>query len=128
QRAFELAARILLQHRNPSGGYSDITVLGPAALSAPLTLPTQNARVALFFQRLAGLSGEAAYAQAAYWALWSFSNLPAEYWLLSAGLGEAFARAQSPTTVLTFSGPPGDERVRTLARTALTTLGLKNLV
>src|SRR5262245_3054302 len=52
ERASQLGATIVRRHRSPTGGFFDISVTGPASLQTPITVLTQNARVASFFVRL----------------------------------------------------------------------------
>ncbi len=67
QRALDLAVYVVSEHRNPAGGYSDISATGPGGLGRPLTLPAQNAQAAAFLTRLADLTGESVYREGAYW-------------------------------------------------------------
>ena len=57
ERAQVLAAEMVRQHRNPTGGFNDIRQLGPANLQIALPILTQNAAAAAFFVDLADLSG-----------------------------------------------------------------------
>src|SRR5262249_19581480 len=74
ERTIELGTAIVQRHRSPAGGFFDISETGPASLQVPITVLTQNARVATFFVRLADLSGHTDYRKLAYWALRSFPN------------------------------------------------------
>lgn len=46
ERAIQLGAAIVQRHRSPTGGFFDISETGPASLQVPITVLTQNARVA----------------------------------------------------------------------------------
>ena len=46
ERAIQLGAVIVQRHRSPTGGFFDISETGPASLQVPITVLTQNARVA----------------------------------------------------------------------------------
>ena len=70
----------------------DISETGPASLQVPITVLTQNARVASFFVRLADLSGHTDYRRLAYWALRSFPNTHRKYEAFAAGFGHALAQ------------------------------------
>jgi uncharacterized protein YyaL (SSP411 family) len=128
RRAFELALNIIRRHRSESGGFYDIDHTGPGGLATRLVTPTQNANVAAFFVRLADLSGEDAYRAAAYWALWPFEKPHEQYGVMAAGFGHALARYLGSPVSAIVVGLPGAERVRELARAALTKLGQPDLV
>jgi uncharacterized protein YyaL (SSP411 family) len=128
QRARQLAEAIVRQHRNPAGGFSDISVAGPAALRYPVTVLTQNASVASFFVRLADLSGDLAYRKTAHWALRRYPNSHRQYEAFAAGFGQALGRLLALPLMITITGAPGDAGVRSLARAALTQLHHGDLV
>jgi uncharacterized protein YyaL (SSP411 family) len=89
---------------------------------------TQNANVASFFVRLADLSGNMAYRKTAHWALRRFPNTHRTYEAFAAGFGHALGRLLALPLVITITGVPGDARVRSLARAALTQLHHGDLV
>ena len=128
ERAVQLAEYILGKHRNPRGGFFDISERGPARLQFPMTSLTQNATTATFFIRLADLSGEAHYRDWAHWALQSFPNSHREYETFAAGYGHALALLLSPPLSVSIRAAPGDAGARKLARAALTQLGRQNVV
>jgi uncharacterized protein YyaL (SSP411 family) len=128
ERARQLAEEIVHQHRNPAGGFSDISVAGPASLQSPVTVLTQNANVAIFFVRLADLSGDIAYRKTAHWALRRFPNSHRHYEAFAAGFGHALGRLLALPLIITITGVPGDSGVRSLARAALTHLYHGDLV
>jgi uncharacterized protein YyaL (SSP411 family) len=126
--AIELATDIIRRHRSGAGGFFDIDHVGPGGLRTRLVSPIQNGAVAAFFVRLADLSGERAFRDAAYWALWSFEKPHEEYGVLTAGFAQALARYLASPVSATLVGVPGEERIRELARAALTQLGQPDLV
>jgi uncharacterized protein YyaL (SSP411 family) len=128
ERARQLASDVVSSHRNAAGGFSDVRTTGPASLRFPVTVLTQNANVALFFVRLADLSGDIAYRQTAHWALKSFPNSHRQYEAFAAGFGHALGRLLALPLVITITGLPGDAGVRAMARAALTQLRHGNLV
>src|SRR5215471_2738722 len=65
ERAALLGGDVVRMHLNPSGGFFDISLPGPAALQRPLTELTQNAAAAMFFLRLAEARGDARLRDAA---------------------------------------------------------------
>jgi uncharacterized protein YyaL (SSP411 family) len=122
ERARQLAEDIVRQYKNASGGFSDISVAGPASLQYPVTVLTQNANVASFFVRLADLSGDIDYRKTAYWALRHFPNSHRAYAAFAAGFGHALGRLLALPLIITITGVPGDAGVRSLARAAITQL------
>jgi uncharacterized protein YyaL (SSP411 family) len=128
ERARQLASDIVRQHRNGAGGFFDVSVTGPASLRFPVTVLTQNANVALFFVRLADLSGDITYRKTAHWALKSFPNSHRQYEAFAASFGHALGRLLALPLVITITGLPGDAGVRSLARAALTQLRHGDLV
>jgi uncharacterized protein YyaL (SSP411 family) len=122
ERARHLAEAIERQHRNPTGGFFDISVTGPASLQHPVTVLTQNASVAALYVRLADFSGNIDYRKMAYWALKRFPNSHRNYEAFAAGFGHALGRLLALPLRITISGVPGDPGVRSLARAALTQL------
>ena len=128
EQARELAEYIVRRHRNPHGGFFDISETGPARLQYPLTRLTQNAGAVTFFDRLTTLTGEAHYREQAHWALRSFTNAPEQYDVQAAGFGHALAQSLAPPLSLAIKGTPGDPAVRALARAARTKLGQQNLM
>lgn len=128
ERAFQLGTTIMRRHRNPSGGFFDISETGPASLQVPLTVLPQNAHVAMLFTRLADLSGQTDYRKLAYWALKSFPNAHRHYEAFAAGFGHALARLLTLPLLVTITGLPGDPDVRALARQSLTQLRHGNVV
>jgi uncharacterized protein YyaL (SSP411 family) len=127
-RARQLAEDVVCRHRNASGGFSDISVAGPARLQYPVTVLTQNANVASFFVRLADLSGDIAYRKMAYWALRRFPNSQRTYGAFAAGFGHALGRLLALPLIITIKGVPGDAGVRAFARAACTQLHHGDLV
>lgn len=122
ERARHLAADIVRNHKQPAGGFGDISERGPANLQIPVTVLTQNASAAAFFVRLADLSGDTAYRNAAYWALKRFPNTHRDHEVFAAGFGHALSRLLALPLYVTISGAPGAPEVRALARAALTQL------
>lgn len=127
-QALELAEYIVRRHRNPHGGFFDISETGPARLHYPLTRLTQNAGAVTFFDRLATLTGEARYREEAHWALRSFTNTGDQYDVQAASFGHALAQLLAHPITLTINGTAGDPAVRALARAARTQLGQQNLM
>jgi len=127
-RARQLAEEIVRQHRNATGGFDDLSVVGPASLQYPVTVLTHNANVAAFYVRLADLSGDIAYRKTAHWALRRFPNSHRNYAAFAASFGHALGRLLALPLVLTITGRPGDSGVRALARAALTQLRHGDLV
>jgi uncharacterized protein YyaL (SSP411 family) len=128
ERAGQLGGDIIRRHREASGGFSDISVAGPASLQYPVTVLTQNANVASFFVRLADLSGDIDYRKTAYWALRRFPNSHRNYGAFAAGFGHALGRLLALPLIITITGAPGDAGVRALARAACTQLHHGDLV
>jgi uncharacterized protein YyaL (SSP411 family) len=128
ERAMQLGAAISQRHRSPTGGFCDISETGPASLQVPITVLTQNARVATFFVRLADLSGHTAYRQLAYWALRSFPNAHRQYEAFAAGFGHALAQLITLPLYIAITGTPGAPDVLALARSGLTHLRHGNVV
>ena len=114
--------------RSPTGGFFDISETGPASLQVPITVLTQNARVASFFVRLADLSGHTDYRKLAYWALRSFPNAHRHYEAFAAGFGHALAQLLTLPLYIAITGAPGDPGVLALARSGLTHLRHGNVV
>ena len=106
----------------------DISETGPASLKVAIPVLTQNAAAAAFFVRLAGLSGERHYREAAVWALESFPNSHRHYGAFAAGYGQALARLLAQPHPVTVSGIPGEPAVRAQARAALTQHGHGDVV
>jgi uncharacterized protein YyaL (SSP411 family) len=128
ERAIQLGGTIVQRYRSPTGGFFDISETGPASLQVPVTVLTQNARVATFFVRLADLSGHTDYRQLAYWALRSFPNAHRQYETFAAGFGHALAQLLTLPLYIAITGAPGAPDVRALARSALTHLRHGNVV
>jgi uncharacterized protein YyaL (SSP411 family) len=128
RRAEILAESIGQRHRDHEGGFNDISVSGPASLSRPMKVLAQNARLAVFFVKLADVSGQEAYREQAVWALKSFPNTHRNYGAFAAGFGHALARLLSLPVIVTVVGAPGDPSVLEMARAALTQLGWGDLV
>jgi uncharacterized protein YyaL (SSP411 family) len=127
-RAKQIAGFITRAHRNPTGGFFDISAPGPAALQFPMTVLQQNAALADFFRGLADLSGDTVYRDSAYWALQSFPNSHRQHGAFAAGFGHALARLLAPPVIVTASGAPGDPTLRGLLRAALTRIRPQNPV
>jgi uncharacterized protein YyaL (SSP411 family) len=128
ERAIELGAAMVQRHRSPAGGFFDISETGPASVQVPITVLTQNARVAAFFVRLADLSGHTDYRKLAYWALRSFPNAHRQYEAFAAGFGHALAQLLTLPLYLAITGAPGAPDVRALARPGLMQLRHGNVV
>jgi uncharacterized protein YyaL (SSP411 family) len=128
ERAQRLAEDIVRQHRSMTGGFFDISETVPAHLNIPVTVLTQNANTAMFFVRLADLSGDIAYRKMAHWALKSFPNAHRHHEAFAAGFGHALSRLLALPLLVTIRGIPGDPEVRLLARAALTQLRHGDLV
>ena len=114
--------------RSPTGGFFDISETGPASLQVPITVLTQNARVASFFVRLADLSGHTDYRKLAYWALRGFPNAHRHYEAFAAGFGHALAQLLTLPLYIAITGAPGAPDVLALARSGLTHLRHGNVV
>ncbi len=127
-RAKELAAEIVQNHRGAQGGFLDISQTGPASLRIPIPVLTQNALAAAFFVRLADLSGDVAHREHAVWAMKSFPNSHRQFGAFAAGFGHALGRLLALPLVVTIAGEPGSPEVRALARAALTQLGHGDMV
>ena len=128
RRAEALSESIVQRHRDPDGGFRDISVSGPASLSRPMKVLAQNARLADFFVKLADVSGKEAHREQAVWALKSFPNAHRNYGAFAAGFGHSLARLLSLPVSITVVGKPGAPSVREMARAALTQLGWGDLV
>jgi len=122
ERAIQLGTAIVQRHRSPTGGFSDISETGPASLQVPITVLTQNARVATFFVRLADLSGHTDYRKLAFWALRSFPNAHRQYEAFAAGFGHALAQLLTLPLYIAITGSRGATDVLVLARSGLTHL------
>jgi uncharacterized protein YyaL (SSP411 family) len=121
-RAQHLGEDIARQHRSPDGGFFDISEPGPANLKVPITVFSQNANAALFFVRLADLSGHIAHRKLAHWALKPFPNTHRHHEAFAAGFGQALGRLLALPLRVTLHGTPGDLHLLQLARAALTQL------
>jgi uncharacterized protein YyaL (SSP411 family) len=128
ERATQLGTAIVQRHRSPAGGFFDISETGPASLQVPITVLTQNARVASFFVRLADLSGHTDYRKLAYWALRSFPNAHRQYEAFAASFGHALAQLLTLPLYIAITGSPGAPDVLALARHGLTNLRHGNVV
>jgi uncharacterized protein YyaL (SSP411 family) len=128
ERANQLGAAIVQQHRSPTGGFFDISETGPASLQVPITVLTQNARVASFFVRLADLSGHTDYRKLAYWALRSFPNAHRHYEAFATSFGHALAHLLTLPLYIAITGCAGAPDVLALARRDLTQLRHGNVV
>ena len=128
ERARHLAEGIVHRHRSSTGGFFDISETGPANLNIPVTVLTQNANAAMFFVRLADLSGDIAYRKMAHWALKSFPNSHRQHEAFAAGFGHALSRLLALPLLVTIRGIPGAPDVRLFARAALTRLRHGDLV
>jgi uncharacterized protein YyaL (SSP411 family) len=122
ERARRLAEEIVRHHSHAAGGLGDISAAGPANLQVPVMVLTQNASAAVFFVRLADLSGNVTYRQTAHWALRRFPNSHRQYEAFAAGFGHALGRLLALPLLVTIHGVPGTPEVRSLARAALTQL------
>jgi uncharacterized protein YyaL (SSP411 family) len=96
EQARDVAAYLLARHRSPAGGFFDISRPGPGSLKVPLTLLAQNAAAGTFFVRLARLTGDAVYREAATWALRPFGGAHREHGAFAAGLAHAAALLLTP--------------------------------
>ncbi len=121
-RARHVAEDIIRRHRSPEGGFDDISETGPANLNIPITVFSQNAQTAMFFVRLADLSGDLDYRKLAHWALKPFPNTHRHHDAFAAGFGQALGRLLALPLLVTLSGTPGEPVLRQLARAALTQL------
>ncbi len=121
-RAQRLAEEIVCRHRSPEGGFFDISETGPANLKVPITVFTQNAHAAMFFIKLADLSGDIAHRKLAHWALKPFPNTHRHHDAFAAGFGQALGRLLALPLLVRLNGTPGDPHIRQLARAALTQL------
>ena len=89
---------------------------------------TENASAAMFFTRLAGLSGDPAYRDLAVRALKRIPNSHREYGAFAASFGHALARLLSPALVVGLTGRPGAAYTLDLLRAARTQLRHRNIV
>jgi uncharacterized protein len=127
-RAREVAEYVTANHPAPGGGFYDIGRLGPGKLGVPLTLMTENAEAAMFFTRLADLSGDAAYRGVAARALACIPNSHREHGAFAAAFGHALARWLSPPLLVKLTGRPGAPDTLALLRAARTQLRHPNVV
>lgn len=118
-RAQRLAEDLVRHHRSPDGGFFDIRETGPASLKVPITVFSQNAHVALFFVRLADLSGNIAQRKLAHWALKPFPNTHRQHEAFAAGFGQALGRLLALPLLVTLKGRAGDPHLLQLARAAM---------
>jgi uncharacterized protein YyaL (SSP411 family) len=94
--ARQTADWIIARVKNPAGGYFDSAAGEIALRKLPLTDLDQNGAAASFFLRLARVSGEAKYKEAARWALDAFNGDFAAYGIHSARFGKALLDDLSP--------------------------------
>lgn len=125
-RAKQVADEILARHRNPAGGFFDISVRGPAALQYPMTPLIHNSDTSLFLLKLAAFGGRDEYREAANAALGSFRDSAHLYGAFAGCFGQAATRILATPSRVTLAGTPGASDVRALARDALTS-GHRNL-
>ena len=90
-RAKVLAAHVLATHKNPAGGFYDVAEPGAGLLRVRLALIEQNGPTASFFLRLAKITGEKVYREAALWACTAFTDGLSEDGIYGAGLGIALS-------------------------------------
>ena len=128
QRARLLAASIEQAFRNPDGGYHDADEAGPAGMSSPLTILTQNAELASFFVKLGDLTEAPEHRRQAHWALRDFPNLHRAYNAFAAQFGQALSRLMSPPLLVEITGAPGADDVLEFARAAARDLRHPDLV
>lgn len=88
-RARWLGEFILIELKNPAGGFYDIRAQDSASLKVRLTLIEQNGATASFFLALARATNDAKYRAAARWALNAFSGEFATYGIHAAEFGQA---------------------------------------
>jgi uncharacterized protein YyaL (SSP411 family) len=88
-RARQLVEFILVELKNPAGGFYDIRAQDSASLKLRLTLIEQNGAAASFFLRLAQATNDAKYRDAAEWALAPFSRNFSQYSVDAAPFGRA---------------------------------------
>ncbi len=89
EQARELAAFIVARFKNPDGGYFDLQQSGFAYLSFRLTLIEQNGPAASFFLKLAAVTGNPHWREAALWALSGFKENFGSYGVHAAAFGRA---------------------------------------
>jgi uncharacterized protein len=89
ERATALAEFIIARLKNSQGGYYDIDIPGPALSGFRLTLIAQNGRAASFFLRLAKMTQDSRYWDAALSALAAFNGDFSRYGLDAACFGQA---------------------------------------
>ena len=82
ERANLLGREIIRDHMRPSGGFFDVSQLGPGALQRPMLVLTQNAAAARFFLGLG-------FRDAAEWALLSYGGSAEVYGAYAASFGHA---------------------------------------
>jgi uncharacterized protein len=92
EHALELAALVSTRFRNPAGGYYDIEGGGSGYLGVRLTLIELNGPTALFFLKLARITGNRAWHEAAAWALQAFGDDLRSYGVHAAAFGTALER------------------------------------
>jgi uncharacterized protein YyaL (SSP411 family) len=98
ERARELAESIIAQFRNTAGGYFDLGHGDIGFRSVRLTDVDQNGAVSFLFLRLARVSGEARYREAADWALDAFGEGFAADGIHAARFGRALVEYLDPTS------------------------------
>lgn len=94
-RARRLAEFILMELKNPAGGFYDIRAQDSASLKLRLTLIEQNGAAASFFLHLAKATNEAKYRDAARWALSTFTGDFDQYGVHAAPFGRALGQLLS---------------------------------
>ena len=89
KRAVELGEFIRANLYNPTGGYWDLCVRGPALLRYPVTLLDQNGATASFFLSLGVATNDDRYRDAALWALRAYRGDFSDYGISIAAFGRA---------------------------------------
>jgi uncharacterized protein YyaL (SSP411 family) len=128
ERARRVTGFVSDQHRAKDGGFYDIGNSGPGKLAVRLTLMTENADAAVFFTRLADISGDSSYRETAGRALARIPNSHREHGAFAASFGHALARWLSPPLLVDVTGRPGAPDTLELLRAARSRLRHPNAV
>jgi len=121
-RAKALGLRILDEHRNPAGGFYDISQNGPGHLQYQLTLLTENGLTASLMLRLYDATGDDAFSDGAGWALGAFTGDLSVYGVFASDFGVAMANFMSPPLTVTLEAAVGDVGAQLLELDAMNRL------
>lgn len=119
ERATALGQSILSEHKNPAGGFYDISEKGPGHLRHKLTLLTENGLVASLMLRLSDVTSDISFGEGATWALGAFTDDLSPYGVFASDFGMAMAGYMSSPLTVTLEAAPGDPQARVLALSAM---------